>query len=305
MKRAERIVLVVTLVILISSVSSAVAMLAGGWAIPTRAENIAIIKIEGTISSSPSFFGGADPDEILPLLKKARENPSIKAVVIRINSPGGQAGASQEIYREIMRVREAGKPVVASLGDIATSGGYYVASAADKIVAEPGTLTGSIGAILIVPQLKELLEKYGIRFVIVKAGKFKDITSPFREITPQEKELLQRMLDDIHEQFIQDVAKGRGLNVEKIHKIADGRILTGKQAKELGLIDEFGNLNDAVDLAAELAEIEKPNVVELQKKTFLEELFRWIGQEFGKGLVEGIVGKGWLDKQVTLLKGVT
>jgi protease-4 len=292
MERGERIILVVTLVILIGSVSSALAMLAGGWTIPTWAENVAIIRIEGTISSSPSFPGGADPDEILPLLKKAREDPNIKAVIIRINSPGGQAGASQEIYREIMRVREAGKPVVASLGDIATSGGYYVASAADKIVAEPGTLTGSIGAILIVPQLEELLEKYGIRFVIVKAGKFKDITSPFREITPQEKELLQRMLDDIHEQFIQDVAGGRGLDVEKVREIADGRILTGKQAKELGLVDEFGNSNDAVDLAAELAGIEKPNVVELQRKPFLEELFRWIGYEFGKGLIEGLAGKG-------------
>jgi protease-4 len=292
MERAEKIVLTITLLVLIGSIFSAIIVLAMGWTMPTPwVGKVAIIRIEGTITSSTGFLGGADPDEILPLLKKAREDPSIKAIVVRINSPGGQAGASQEIYREIMRVREAGKPVVASLGDIATSGGYYVASAADKIVAEPSTLTGSIGAISIIPQLAEFLEKYGIKFVIIKAGEFKDITSPFREITPEEKELLQRMLDDVHEQFIQDVAKGRGLEVEKIRAIADGRILTGKQAKELGLIDEFGNLNDAIELASKLAGIEKPNVVELQKRHFLEELFKRIGYEFGSGVIEGITSK--------------
>ncbi|HID91439.1 TPA: signal peptide peptidase SppA [Candidatus Bathyarchaeota archaeon] len=295
MERATRIALAITLAVLIGSTSLAVMILAGGWAIPApEVGNIGLIRIEGTIASSPGvlgILGGADPEEILPLLKEAREDPSIKAVLIRVNSPGGQAAASQEIYREIMRIRRAGKPVVVSIGDIATSGGYYVASAADKIVAEPGALTGSIGVISTIPQLAEFLEKLGIKFVTIKAGKFKDIMSPYREITPEEKELLQEMIDDIHEQFIKDVAEGRGLDARKVREIADGRILTGKQAKELGLIDEFGNLNDAIEIASKLARIERPAVVELQKRPFLQELLRLFGYGFGRGLIESILSR--------------
>ncbi|KPV65099.1 MAG: protease 4 [Candidatus Bathyarchaeota archaeon BA1] len=292
MERTTKIALAITLAILIGSTSLAVIILMKGWAVPApEIGNIGLIRIEGTIASSPGILGGADPEEIVPLLKEAGKDPSIKAILVRINSPGGQAAASQEIYREIMRVRRAGKPVVASIGDIAASGGYYVASAADKIVAEQGALTGSIGAISTIPQLAEFLKKLGIEFVVIKAGKFKDITSPFREITPEEKELLQEMIDDIHEQFIKDVAEGRGLDVTKVREIADGRILTGKQAKELGLIDEFGNLNDAIEIAAKLAKIEKPAVVELQRRPFLQELLRLLTYEFGRGVIESILSK--------------
>lgn len=292
MEKTTKIALAITLAILIGSTCLAIIILASGWAIPApEIGNVGLIRIEGTIASSPGILGGADPEEISSLLKEAREDPSIKAILIRVNSPGGQAAASQEIYREIMRVRRAGKPVVVSLGDIAASGGYYVASAGDKIVAEPGALTGSIGAISTIPQLAEFLEKHGIKFVIIKAGEFKDITSPYREITPEEKELLQEMIDDIHEQFIKDVAEGRGLDITKVREIADGRILTGRQAKELGLIDEFGNLNDAIELAAKLAKIERPSVVELQKRPFLEELLRLSSYEIGRGIIESILSR--------------
>lgn len=292
MERTTKIALVITLAILISSTSLAAIILMKGWAFPAPGiGNIGLIRIEGAIASSPGILGGTDPEEIVRLLKEARESPDIKAILLKINSPGGQAAASQEIYREVMRIRQAGKPVVVSIGDFAISGGYYVASAADRIVAEPGAITGSIGVIWTLPQLAEFLKKLGIEVVIIKAGKFKDITSPFREITPEEKQLLQEMMDDIHEQFIKDVAEGRGLDITKVREIADGRILTGKQAKELGLIDELGNLNDAIEIATKLAKIEKPVVVELQRRPFLQEFLRLLSYEFGRGVIENILSK--------------
>lgn len=292
MEKTVKIALVITLAILIGSASLAGVILAEKWVSPApEVGKIGVIRIVGPIAATPSIFGGANAEEIVSLLKEAREDPSIEAVLIRIDSPGGQAAASQEIYREITRLRQAGKPVVASIGDTALSGGYYVASAADKIVAEPGALTGSIGAIWTVTQLEEFFKKLGIEFVVIKGGGLKDIASPFREITPEEKELLQSMIDEVHEQFIKDVAEGRNLEITKVRKIADGRILTGKQAKEHGLIDEFGNLNDAIDLAAKLAGIKRPEVVELQRRPFFEELLRLIGFEFGRGVVESILSK--------------
>lgn len=285
MKKGLKIFFLITLIIVIGSIAIGVWMLTVEIPIVPSGK-IALIRIEGSISSSKSqIFGGASSEEIIRLLKQAREDPSIKAVVIRINSPGGSAAASQEIYGEIIRLKKSGKPVVASIGDIATSGGYYVASAANKIVAEPGAITGSIGAIMVVPQLTEFLKKLGIEFTIIKSGEFKDITSPYREITPEEKQLLQKMLIDVHEQFIKDVSEGRGIEISSIREIADGRIFTGKQAKELRLIDEFGNLNDAIDLAAKLAGIEKPEIVEFERKTLIESLLGLIVHEFMNNIV--------------------
>jgi len=285
LKKGLKIFFLITLIIVIGSIAIGVWMLTVEIPIVPSGK-IALIRIEGSISSSKSqIFGGASSEEIIRLLKQAREDPSIKAVVIRINSPGGSAAASQEIYGEIIRLKKSGKPVVASIGDIATSGGYYVASAANKIVAEPGAITGSIGAIMVVPQLTEFLKKLGIEFTIIKNGEFKDITSPYREITPEEKQLLQKMLTDVHEQFIKDVSEGRGIEISSIREIADGRIFTGKQAKELRLIDEFGNLNDAIDLAAKLAGIEKPKIVEFERKTLIESLLGLIVHEFMNNIV--------------------
>lgn len=270
--RKELAAAIVIIVAVFTALGIGIWVLAKEELIPQQ--KIALIRIEGPITAGKAaFYGGTSSGEVVKLLKEAREDPSIKAIVIRVNSPGGSAAASQEIYREILRVRESGKPVVVSIGDIATSGGYYVASAADKIIAEPGALTGSIGTIITIPQLAEFFERLGIRFLIVKSGEYKDLTLPLRDIKPEEVELLQQIVKEVHEQFIQDVARGRGMSVEKIHEIADGRILTGKQAMEYGLIDEYGNLNDAIRVASELAGVERPVLVELKKRTFWEVLF--------------------------------
>ena len=292
MKTTAKVIIVIFTAVIVGSATLAMVIFAQGWNMTVQETgNIALIRIEGTIESSTGILDGADPIEILPLLRTSMEDPNIRAVVLRINSPGGQAGASQEIYREVMRVRNAGKPVVVSIGDMAASGGYYVASAADKIVAEPGAMTGSIGVISTIPQLADLLEKLGIEFVIIKGGEFKDIGSPYREITPEEMELLQDMIDDIHDQFISDIAAGRGLDVEDVRGVADGRILTGRQAKELGLIDELGNLYDAIDLAAEIAGIESPEITEFQRSPFLSEFLRLFSYEFGRAVIENLLNK--------------
>ncbi len=292
MNTTAKVIIVIFTAVILGSATLAMVIFAQGWnRAMLETGNIALIRIEGTIESSTGILDGADPIEILPLLRTSTEDPNIRAVVLRINSPGGQAAASQEIYREIMRVRDAGKPVVVSIGDMAASGGYYVASAANRIVAEPGAMTGSIGVISTLPQLADLLEKLGIEFVIIKGGEFKDIGSPYREITPEEMELLQDMIDDVHDQFISDVAAGRDLDVEDVREVSDGRILTGRQAKERGLIDELGNLYDAIDLAAEMAGIESPEITDFQRTPILSEFLRLFSYEFGRAVIENLLNK--------------
>ncbi|MDY6905892.1 MAG: signal peptide peptidase SppA [Thermodesulfobacteriota bacterium] len=206
-------------------------------------EKIGVVEINGVIRSSRT---------VLENLKKFRETPSIKAIVVRINSPGGAVGPSQEIYREIVKTREA-KVVVASMGSIAASGGYYIASAADTVMANPGTLTGSIGVIMSYTNLEALFKKIGLTPVVIKSGEYKDMASPVNDLKPDEKVILQAFTDDIHQQFITDVAQGRNMTVEDVAALADGRIYTGKKARELGLVDKFGNLADAVELAGKKA----------------------------------------------------
>jgi protease-4 len=207
---------------------------------------IGVIPIEGSIDNSST---------ILNQLVEFREDRGIKAIILRINSPGGGVADSQEIYREVRKTREE-KIVVVSIGGMAASGGYYIASAGEKIVASPGTITGSIGAKMEYLQYMNLLEKIGISPEIVKSGEFKDMGSSYRDLTDREKELLEGLISDILEQFIEDVAVGRNLSAEKVRQIADGRILTGAMAKELGLVDQLGNFRDAVDLAKEMSGIE-------------------------------------------------
>ncbi|HDM09518.1 MAG: signal peptide peptidase SppA [Deltaproteobacteria bacterium] len=208
-------------------------------------DKIGVIPIEGPIASSRS---------IVNQLVKFKKDKGIKAIILRIDSPGGGVGPSQEIYREVMRTRSQ-KKVIASMGAVAASGGYYIASAADKIVANPGTLTGSIGVIMEFFQIQELLKKLGVGMEIIKSGEFKDIGSPHRKLTEKEKKLLQNLISDIQTQFVNAVAKGRNLPIEKIRKIADGRILSGEQAKDLGLVDQLGNFQDAIELAKKMAGI--------------------------------------------------
>ena len=219
-------------------------------------EKIGVIDVEGTIRDSRL---------ILSQLVKFRNDKRIKAIILRIDSPGGGVGASQEIYREVRRTTKE-KKVVVSLAGTAASGGYYIAAAGDKIVANPGTITGSIGVIMEFIRIQELFEKIGISLEVLKSGEFKDIGSPHRELTDRDKELIKELISDIQRQFVNAVAEGRGVPVEKVLEIADGRILSGAMAKDLGLVDELGNFQDAVELAKSLAGIEgEPDLVYPEK----------------------------------------
>src|SRR6266540_5514614 len=210
-------------------------------------QKVAIVEIEGVI---------VDTSDLVRELREHLENPVVRAVVLRINSPGGVVGPTQEVYSAVQRLREAGKPVVASLGAVAASGGYYVAVAADSIYANPGTLTGSIGVVMQMANLESLMKKVGVDYVVVKAGQFKDIGNIARPMTPEERRTLQTLLDDVHRQFIDAVAAGRKLDRARVVQFADGRVFSGAQAKSLAMIDELGGFEEAVDRAAKLAGLE-------------------------------------------------
>jgi protease-4 len=239
---------------------------------------VALINIEGVITAGAGgsgLFGGSEAGSvrIVQLIRQAEDDSGVKAVVLRINSPGGSAAGSQEVYQAVMRLRDSGKPVVVSMGDVAASGGYYIASAADAIVANGSTLTGSIGVIWSSAEFDQLFQKIGIRSQVIKSGKFKDIGSSNRPMTDEERKLLQGLINDVFDQFVQDVAKGRGMPVAQVRKLADGRVFTGRQAKAYRLVDEIGSLHDAVRLATWRAHIPKDSrVVELGRRTPLQYL---------------------------------
>ena len=226
-------------------------------------DKIAIVEVRGVITQSSG---------VIEEIHQHLADESVKAIILRIDSPGGGVGPSQEIHREIVKAKQK-KKIVTSMGAVAASGGYYVACASDLIVANPGTITGSIGVLMQFSNFEELLKKIGIKGVVLKSGEHKDIGSPFREMTPEEKKIMQETLDNVHQQFIQAVAEGRKLDRAKVVPIADGRIMTGEQAKQLGLVDKMGNLQDAIDEATKLVGIEgKPQVIYPRKKLSLWEL---------------------------------
>jgi len=228
-------------------------------------DRVALIRVEGVI---------LDSQATITELKRFAENPTVKAIVLRIDSPGGGVVPSQEIYDAVQRVRNKNnKAVVASMGTVAASGGYYIAAATDRIMANPGTLTGSIGVIMETANVEGLLKKIGVEGIVVKSGKFKDVGSPLRKMTDEEQALLQSVMDDVHKQFIDAVAEGRAMEVDTVQALADGRIFTGRQAKEAKLVDELGNLDDAIQLAADIAGIEgEPKVVEPRRRFSFREL---------------------------------
>lgn len=220
-------------------------------------EKVAILPITGLI---------ADSEGTIEQLKKFAKDDSVKAIVLRINSPGGGVGPSQEIHEEVRKLKGK-KIVVASMGAVAASGGYYISCAAEKIFANPGTITGSIGVIMQFVSVKDLIEKIGLKGMVVKSGPFKDMGSPVRDMKPEERELLQGVVENVHLQFVSAVSEGRKLDRDKVLKIADGRIFSGEQAKELGLVDALGNLEDAVAEAGKMAGIEgEPRVLLPPKK---------------------------------------
>lgn len=216
-------------------------------------DRVAIVEVFGTITS---------PYDVIRQLKKYGEDGSIPSVVLHINSPGGGVAASQEIYEEINKLREKGVKVVASMSAVAASGAYYIACAADTIVANPGTLTGSIGVIFEWPILSELMRKLGVKLEVIKSGDMKDVGSIGRPITRREREMLQSVVDDTYNQFVEVVSRERGLPIEDVIELADGRIFTGNQARDLGLVDVIGNFEDAIQIAAEMGGIEgKPKTI--------------------------------------------
>ncbi len=249
-------------------------------------DKVALVKIEGVLVSS---------EDIVEELNDYAEDGSVKAIVLRIDSPGGGVVAAQEIYNAVKNARKEGKKVIASMGSVAASGGYYIAAGADKIVANPGTLTGSIGVIMEFASVEKLLEKIGVKGMVVKAGQYKDVGSPFRDMTEQEKKLLQGVIDDVHAQFIDAVAHGRNLPLDDVKAIADGRIFTGRQALKLKLVDKMGDLTDSIKLAGTLTGIKgQPRIVEKKKKIpFLdylkEESASWIGDVITRGLSRNTV----------------
>ncbi len=220
-------------------------------------EKVGVVSITGTISSSKT---------ITFQLAKFAEDESIKAIILRINSPGGGVGASQEIYREVQKIIPR-KPVVVSMGSVAASGGYYVAAPATKIVANPGTITGSIGVFIQFVRLEELLDKIGVDLEIVKSGEFKDMGSPDRKLTERDREILNALIEDLQGQFVSAVASGRNISVEKVKEIADGRIFSGARAKDLGLVDFMGNFQDTVEITKELLGIKGDVALVYPKKS--------------------------------------
>lgn len=246
-------------------------------------DKIAIVEVKGVIAQSSG---------VIEELQQYVSDDGVKAIILRVDSPGGGVGPAQEIYREIMRIRSTSKKkVVTSMGSVAASGGYYIACASDRIVANPGTITGSIGVIMQFSNLEELLKKIGVKGVVLKSGEHKDIGSPFREMTPEEKRIMQEVLDNVHQQFIQAVADGRKLERSKVAQIADGRILTGEQAKNLGLVDQLGNLQDTIDMAAKMVGIEgKPNVLYPKRKVSIWDL---IMRDMASAIVDVLTEKGY------------
>lgn len=253
--------------------------------LPVVGQNkVALVKLEGLLLSS---------EHVVEELNDYADDSSIKAIVLRVDSPGGGVVPSQEIYNAVKHARQEGKKVVVSMGSVAASGGYYVAAAADLIVANPGTMTGSIGVKMEFANIEKLLEKIGIKGMVVKSGEYKDVGSPFREMTENEQLLLQGVIDDVQTQFVTAVAEGRKLPEAEVRAIADGRIFTGQQALALKLVDQMGDLEHSIRAAAGLAGIKgKPYVVKKDKKMpffdyLKEETASWIAETVAQGISSG------------------
>jgi protease IV len=237
-------------------------LLTGEEGIADGGAKIGVIAIDGVIS-------GDLAERTVRQLAKYGDDPSIKAIVLKVDSPGGGVASSQEIYEEIKRVRSRGKLVVASLGSVAASGGYYVACVADRIFANAGSVTGSIGVIIQLANAADLLRKVGVESTVITSGPFKDTGNPTRALRPEERQVFQSLVDDVYQQFVEAVAQGRNLPVGEVRQAADGRIYTGRQAKDLRLVDELGSFQDAITYAAStIGIVGKPKLVQEGKERF-------------------------------------
>lgn len=261
MNRRKTIIISIAILLVLCAMSF-------GCTITGEENKVAVISLNGPIQAEGTglfFLGSAiTPQLVRSQLERAREDGAVKAIILQIESPGGNVAACQEIVNEIEQVE---KPIVVSLGTLAASGGYFISAKADKIVALPGTLTGSIGVIAQVANVKGLFEKLGIEMEVFTGGKHKDMYAGLRELTPEEQELMQEMTNQFYDQFVRVVAEGRGLTEEEVRDLATGQLYTGEQAKELGLVDELGGLKTAIDSAASLAGIEEPKVEYYKRET--------------------------------------
>ena len=252
---------------------------------------VAVIQLDGAITSAPQDYfttTGITPGRVRSLLDQADANPAIKAVVVRVNSPGGSVVASDEIYSAL---RAYEKPVVVSMGDTAASGGFYIACGGDYMMAHPDTLTGSIGVISQFFNAEELLDKVGVEAVVITTGEFKDIGSLYRDMTEEEREIWRGILDQVYEDFVTVVAEARDLPKEDVREVADGSVFTGQQALEMGLVDGVGTRQAAIDKAAELGDIEgEPRVIELRAQPTFLEMFYTLQNRSPLPTVEEIVG---------------
>ncbi|MDP8957288.1 MAG: signal peptide peptidase SppA [Actinomycetota bacterium] len=243
------------------------------------ARKIAVVNVQGEIvSGSEGFLGSAEATSgnLVSQLEQARNDDSVSAVVLRLNTPGGSVVASDEIAREIADVRRAGKTVVAAMGEVAASGGYFIPAGANSIVANPSTITGSIGVIMVLLNLEGAAGKLGVEPIVVKAGRLKDIGSPFRDMTPRERRIFQRLLDEAHRRFMNVVSEGRRMPMRKVRGIADGRILSGEQARGAGLVDRLGTFDDAVAEAKRLEQLHEARVVEYERPFSFTDFFTGI-----------------------------
>ncbi len=243
-------------------------------------DQIAVVIAEGEIQDGEGKPGIITDDKYTKIIRKIRKNDKVKAIVLRVNSPGGSGLASENIWRELILAKEAGKPVVVSMGDLAASGGYYISCMADSIFAEPNTITGSIGVFGMIPSIEQMLDdKVGVKFDTVKTSKYATGISPFMDINPEEGEIIQGMVEDFYEIFLKRVADGRGMSRDAVHEVAQGRVWTGTKAKTLGLVDRLGGLDDAIACAGRLAELEEYRTKEYP---VTKDRFQQIIEEFTK-----------------------
>lgn len=241
------------------------------------ADKIVVVPVTGVIGAEGDAFSasGTTPETLKSQLRQAAGDKRVKAVILEVNSPGGGVVASDEMHKAILDFKQENKkPVVVQMKEVAASGGYYISTAADKVVANPTTITGSLGVIFSYLNYAEAEKRLGLDQVVIKSGKFKDIASPSRELTPEEHKILQSLIDESYNQFVQVISQGRNMPPERVRKIADGRIYSGLQAKSLGLVDSLGGLETAVDISRQLANTEEATVVRYTRKPGFLELLR-------------------------------
>ncbi|MGH2812179.1 MAG: signal peptide peptidase SppA [Actinomycetota bacterium] len=250
---------------------------------------VALIEVAGVITSAPSdpYSVIASDKEIVDQLDQAIEDDDVVAVIVDLDTPGGEVVASDNIHRKVSQVREADKPVIALMQATAASGGYYIAAGADEIVANSQTITGSIGVILTLFDVQGAARKLGVEEIVIKSGPHKDIGSPFRDLPPEEAAILQRLIDEAYGQFVGIVAEGRGLSERKVRELADGRIYSGKQAKDLDLVDHLGSREEALERARDLAGVPDASLVRYERSYGLGELLAPLGK----------VGDGFLERE--------